>query len=92
MTRAASVEFAKYQGLGNDFILVRCHICATSSIYCILFTSVEAARSAVVLRRCILHSQDVPLHFYTQVMESCAGRQQASEGAGDYVRAGQTDV
>ena len=29
MTKAASVEFAKYQGLGNDFILVRKH---TSSL------------------------------------------------------------
>ena len=38
MTRAASVEFAKYQGLGNDFILVRCQNCAISSIYCVLST------------------------------------------------------
>ena len=38
MTRAASVEFAKYQGLGNDFILVRCQNCAISSIHCVLST------------------------------------------------------
>ena len=39
MTRAASVDFAKYQGLGNDFILVWCYIRAISSTGCTVSSS-----------------------------------------------------